>query len=430
MAFHLLFLAVAAGAALAPLHQCTRDPAGDGVYMVIFNPALAPNDAAAWAEKTLGELVIRHTYTQGELLGFSAVLTDDQVLTARQQLEVKWVEENCIFRIPANEVPEAPGARFGGSVNLALPTPPAGTPVAGAGAIPTWNQMSDYQKQSSTVKYSNNSVWNPLTFAYSATTSAALYIIDTGINCNHQEFNNAWGNRCRLGTSTVAGTTSPSDNNGHGTHCAGISGGTWVGVFPNSTLVAVKVLNAAGSGTTDGIVKGLDWAVADAKSRTYAGNVFSMSLGGGNSPTLNAGCTSAINNGMIVIVAAGNDGADAASTSPCNDVNTICIAASTSTNAMASYSNWGRETDLIAPGSSVFSAWYNSNTAYNTISGTSMATPGVAGVAASHCMQKAGMRQSAMMTDLQTKASANAVNIPSTHGPQSTPNLLLYYNIN
>lgn len=170
---------------------------------------------------------------------------------------------------------------------------------------------------------------------------------------------------------------------GHGTHCAGTIGGSTYGVAKKASLIAVKVLDASGSGTNSGVISGIQWASSDASSKGISKKaVASMSLGGSKSTAVNSAVASAVGTGMTFVVAAGNDNANAANYSPASEASAITVGATTSANARASYSNYGSVLDIFAPGSSILSSWIGSTTATNTISGTSMATPHVAGAAA------------------------------------------------
>jgi len=206
-----------------------------------------------------------------------------------------------------------------------------------------------------------------------------VYVVDTGI-INHPNF----GNRIAIGRNFAAnasGTVTSSDTtdcNGHGTHVAGTVAGTTYGVAKGATVVPIRVLNCAGSGSNSSVISGIDWAVTHHTGTTPA--VMNLSLGGGTSNSLDAAINRAISDGIVVVVAAGNSNADACSTSPARVPNAITVAASTSADARASFSNYGTCVDLFAPGQGILSAWLNNGT--NTISGTSMASPHVAGAAA------------------------------------------------
>ncbi|MEY4610036.1 MAG: hypothetical protein RL246_355 [Bacteroidota bacterium] len=213
-------------------------------------------------------------------------------------------------------------------------------------------------------------------FTYNGTGSNVdAYIIDTGILLTHTDF----GGRAKGGYSAIGGKTNWTDQNGHGTHVAGTVGGTQYGVAKKVNLIAVRVLGANGSGTNSGVIAGIDWAINNHTNRPAVAN---MSLGGGISATLDAAVERAIVDGIIMCVAAGNSNIDAVNSSPARVRNAITVGATGILDEKASYSNYGSFVDIFAPGSNITSAWIGSSTAKNTISGTSMATPHVAGVAA------------------------------------------------
>ena len=223
----------------------------------------------------------------------------------------------------------------------------------------------------------------PLDGRYTHTATGAgvtAYVIDTGITLTHTDF----GGRAVSGVDQVDGG-SADDCNGHGTHVAGTIGGTRYGVAPGVRLVAVRVLDCAGSGSTAGVIAGVDWVTADHPAGVPA--VANMSLGGGASSALDTAVANSIADGVTYAVAAGNgDSAgrplDACTSSPARVPTALTVAATDKTDAPATFSNYGSCVDLFAPGVGITSDWYGSTTATNTISGTSMATPHVAGVAA------------------------------------------------
>ncbi|MBW3662447.1 MAG: S8 family peptidase [Actinobacteria bacterium] len=217
----------------------------------------------------------------------------------------------------------------------------------------------------------------PLDTTYSYTASGVdvhAYVIDTGIRATHTEFTGRIG----TGRDVIGNDSDPNDCNGHGTHVAGTLGGTTYGVAKAVTLHGVRVLNCSGSGTLSGVIAGVDWVT---QNRVHPA-VANMSLGGGASSSLDSAVRNSISAGVTYAVAAGNDSADACTGSPSRVSEAITVAASTSSDARASFSNWGSCVDLFAPGSSITSAWRTSDTATRTISGTSMASPHVAGTAA------------------------------------------------
>ncbi|KFY93285.1 hypothetical protein V500_03797 [Pseudogymnoascus sp. VKM F-4518 (FW-2643)] len=202
---------------------------------------------------------------------------------------------------------------------------------------------------------------------------STVYVVDTGIYIEHEEFEG----RATWGKNFIEGSED-TDENGHGTHCAGTIAGASYGVASKAKLVAVKVLDAEGSGSNSGVIGGIDFVGQTGDSKS----VLSMSLGGSFSAALNSAVESTIAAGVTVVVAAGNDGADAANYSPASAKNAITVGATDNADNRADFSNFGAVLDVFAPGVDVKSAWIGSKSASNTISGTSMATPHVAGLAA------------------------------------------------
>lgn len=201
-----------------------------------------------------------------------------------------------------------------------------------------------------------------------------VYVMDTGINYEHVDF----GGRAIPGFDAFSDGRNGEDCDGHGTHVAGTIGGSQWGVAKEVDLVSVRVLDCRGSGTLSGVIAGVDWATANASGASVA----NMSLGGGASSALDDAVRNSVAAGITYAVAAGNSNANACNYSPARVGEAITVGATTSTDARASYSNYGTCVDIFAPGSSITSAWVGSTTATRTISGTSMAAPHVAGAAA------------------------------------------------
>ncbi|MGW5054573.1 putative Ig domain-containing protein [Actinokineospora sp. NPDC004072] len=215
----------------------------------------------------------------------------------------------------------------------------------------------------------------PLDNSYTYPTTASnvrAYIIDTGIRVTHQDF----GGRATWGTNTVGGAN--TDCHGHGTHVAGTVGGTSYGVAKGVRLIAVKALDCQGSGSIQSIVSAVDWVTANAVKPAVA----NMSLGGTASAAMDTAVRNSITSGVVYSIASGNSNTNACSTSPARVTEALTVNASTNTDARASFSNYGNCTDIFGPGQDITSAWHSSDTATNTISGTSMAAPHVAGVVA------------------------------------------------
>jgi subtilisin family serine protease len=244
------------------------------------------------------------------------------------------------------------------------------------------------------------------------------YIIDTGIRFTHQEF----GGRAVLGTDTVGDGQNGNDCNGHGTHVAGTVGGRDVGVAKGVRLVAVRVLNCAGSGTFAGVVAGVDWVTADA-SMTRGLGVANMSLGGGLFQPLNDAVTNSIAANVHYSVSAGNGfGADACNQSPAATPRATTVGATDITDTRAGFSNIGTCVDLFGPGVNIYSAWGTADNAYNTISGTSMSSPHVAGAAALWRMKFPADDADAVARALVVNATPGVVLNPGV----GSPNLMLF----
>ena len=254
------------------------------------------------------------------------------------------------------------------------------------------------------------------TYTYTVTgTGVKAYIIDTGILGTHSDF----GGRVLSGYTAISDGNGTTDCNGHGTHVAGTVGGTTYGVAKSVSLVPVRVLSCTGSGSNTGVIAGLDWVTADHAAGTPA--VANMSLGGSSSASLNAAVARSVADGITYTVAAGNSNTDACTSSPASEPTAITVGATGSTDARASYSNFGTCLDIFAPGSSITSDWYTSTTATATISGTSMAAPHVAGVAALLLSADATATPATIASRLLATATPSVVTDPQA----GSPNLLL-----
>ena len=267
----------------------------------------------------------------------------------------------------------------------------------------------------------------PLDNSYTFTSTGAgvtAYIIDTGIRTTHTDFAD-FGGRARFGTNTT-GDGQNTDCNGHGTHVAGTVGGTAYGVAKGVQLVAVKVLNCAGSGTTSGVIKGVDWVTSDHVTPAVA----NMSLGGGASTALDTAVQNSIKAGVSYAIAAGNGNKggvaqDACKSSPARVAEAMTIGATDQKDGKTSWSNYGNCVDWFAPGSGITSAWYKSDTETNTISGTSMATPHTAGPAARYLQSNPGATPLQVREALFANATKGIVTSSKTAN-----NHLLYTNTN
>ncbi|MEV6588641.1 S8 family peptidase [Streptomyces acidicola] len=247
------------------------------------------------------------------------------------------------------------------------------------------------------------------TYPDSAGSGVTAYVIDTGVRISHQQI----AGRATNGYDAVDGDNVAQDGNGHGTHVATTIAGSTYGVAKAAKIVAVRVLDNAGSGTTAGVVAGIDWVTANHSGPSVA----NMSLGGGASTALDTAVRNSIASGVTYAIAAGNSNANASSYSPARVTEAITVGATTNTDARASYSNYGSVLDIFAPGSSITAGWNTSDTATNTISGTSMATPHVAGAAAIYLGGNTSATPAQVATALTNGATSGVVTSPGTGSP-------------
>jgi subtilisin family serine protease len=254
-------------------------------------------------------------------------------------------------------------------------------------------------------------------YSYTATGSGVnAYIVDTGILPTHTEFQS----RASIGYDAITPLAPQADCNGHGTHVAGTVGGKTYGVAKAVRLIGVRVLNCNGSGSTAGVIAGVNWVAANAVKPAVA----NMSLGGGASTALDRAVKAAIDSGVTFVVAAGNSNFDACLYSPARVAAAITVGASTRTDDRASYSNFGNCLDLFAPGSAITSAWFTTTTSTVTISGTSMASPHVAGVAALYLQRN----RASTPRQVRNAIVANASKVTKLGNSTGSPQLLLFSN--
>jgi len=337
----------------------------EGQYIVVVREGADARSVAAVAGASP-----RYVYTAA-LNGFAATLNAGQLNALQRNEDVESIEEDQVAQASATQS----GATWG---------------------IDRIDQRS-----------------RPLSGTYTYTTTASgvyAYIIDTGIYAAHSNF----GGRASNVYDAFGGNG--NDCNGHGTHVAGTVGSATYGVAKGARLRGVRVLDCAGSGSFSGIIAGIDWVRVNRTNPAVA----NLSLGGGYSSSLNTAVTNLANSGVFVAVAAGNENQLACNVSPASAPAVTTVASSTSSDAKSSFSNYGSCVDVYAPGSSITSTWSNGGT--NTISGTSMASPHVAGVGALYKATYGNASQSTIDSWIKNNATANVI----TGNPTGTPNRLLY----
>jgi subtilisin family serine protease len=249
-------------------------------------------------------------------------------------------------------------------------------------------------------------------------TGVTAYIIDTGIRATHSEF----GGRVAVssGFTAINDGQGTNDCNGHGTHVAGTVGGATFGVAKNVTLVPIRVLGCSGTGATSGVIAAIEYVTSVHQAGAPA--VANVSLSTGASSSFDRAVNNAIDDGVVFTIAAGNTSTDACALSPARVTNALTVGATTTADARASFSNFGSCVDLFAPGSSIVSAGITSDTATATISGTSMASPHVAGVAALLLESNPGASVATVNAAILSNATVNKVTNPGA----GSPNRLLF----
>ncbi|KAI1313610.1 subtilisin-like protease PR1K [Xylaria venustula] len=288
------------------------------------------------AHKNLVSNKVDYTYNSHKFSGFAVSMTAEEVEALQNMPDVDYIEHDAIVRAYATQS----NADWG----LA--------------------RLSNTSPDSSTYTYDD-----------SAGEGVCAYVVDTGIDVTHPDFE---------GRATFASNQVDNDNtdgNGHGTHVAGTIGSKTYGVAKKVNLYAVKVLGADGSGTNAGVIAGMDYVVSDAPSRDCPkGVVVNLSLGGGVSSSVNDAAANVVSAGNFLAVAAGNEAQDASNSSPASEPSVCTVGATDNTDTLSYFSNFGSLVDVLAPGSDIESTWPGGQT--NTISGTSMASPHVAGIGA------------------------------------------------
>ena len=388
----------------------TAVQAGDaipGQYIVVLKEREAR--AAAGLMETEAAVADRLAATYGgqvlyvydaALSGFAIRLPDEAAAMLASDANVAYVEQDRVVSVPtplSSEIGQDAGAAEGDLSAAATDATTQTNPVWGLDRI-------DQRYLPLNSKY-----------VYSTTTSSVhAYIIDTGILNTHTQFTGRIGN----GYTAVIDGNGSVDCNGHGTHVAGTVGGSTYGVAKQVTLHPVRVLNCAGSGSNAGVIAGINWVTANNVKPAVA----NMSLGGGYSFAVNSAVDKSIKAGVVYVLAAGNSDANACYYSPASTANAITVGATDNTDTRASFSNWGTCVDIFAPGVGIKSAWYTGPSDTNTIDGTSMASPHVAGVVALYLKGK----PTATPAQVAAWLTANATPGVVLSGGLGSPNLFLY----
>ncbi|MFZ4850361.1 MAG: S8 family serine peptidase [Caldilinea sp.] len=346
-------------------------------YIVVFKAdrvfsAAAVNSKATEAESQFGAQI--HYLYDSAVQGYAATLSAQAVEALRKDADVAYIEQDQLF-----------------TINDTQTGPPWGLDRIDQRSLPLSNSYT-YATDGQGVH---------------------AYIIDTGIRSSHTDFSGRIG----AGYDAVDGGD-PDDCNGHGTHVAGTVGGSTYGVAKRVTLHGVRVLDCNGSGTTSGVVAGINWVTANHTKPAVA----NMSLGGGASTTLDTALRNSVAAGVVHVVAAGNENTDACNSSPAREPLAITVGATNSSDQRASFSNYGSCLDIFAPGVNILSSWYTGDNATGSLSGTSMASPHVAGVVALHLAGSPSASPADVAASLNNAATTGTVSDPGS----GSPNRLLY----
>lgn len=357
-------------------HPYARSRPIAGQYIVVFKNTVGnPRAEAAQLINNHGGKLL-HTYFHS-IKGFSAQLSDAAVEALLHNPNIDYIEQDMIVSLQTTQ------------------------------ESATWGLDRIDQKDLPTdTKYNYNATGD----------GVYAFIIDTGIRPDHTEFSG----RLLPGFTAINDSYGTNDCNGHGTHVTGTLGGTTYGVAKKVSLIPVRVLDCNGSGTWSGVVAGIDF-VAGSSLRPAVAN---LSLGGAPNSALDAAISAAISKGVNIVVAAGNSTADACNYSPSRVPTAITVGATGPSDTRATYSNYGACVDIFAPGDNITSAWNTSSAAINTIAGTSMASPHVAGVVA--LALQANPSASPAMIESTMLAYATTDRLSSSSLGSSSPNLLVY----
>ncbi|KAF9130839.1 serine protease [Mortierella sp. 14UC] len=398
---------------LAPLISSSNADVVPDSYIIVFKDGVRANDHSAWATSLHKRDLsangiwdniasgVKHVYDMGSFQGLAGRFRPDVLDEIRKNPDVDYIERDQLV--------------YASEIKIQNRAP--------------WGLARISHRKGLTLGTFNKYEHNP-----NGGEGVTVFVIDTGVNIDHTEFEGRakWGK-------TVPANDPDADDNGHGTHCAGTIGSRAYGVSKKANIVAVKVLRSNGSGTMADVIGGVDYAIkqhkalAEKQGKKYKGSVANMSLGGGKSRALDDNVAGAVAAGLHFAVAAGNDNRDACDYSPAGVAAAVTVGASSLDDSRAYFSNVGKCVDIFGPGKDIESTWIGSKTAKRTISGTSMASPHVAGLIA-YYLSLAPASESSFHSGAYTPDEMKKLLIAYgtrdvlTDVKSDTPNVLIYNN--
>jgi len=362
-------------------------------YIIMFKNGLSDVARASHIKRVTGlaGVVVKdmHIWNFGNFAGYAATLSASSLSFVRNTPEVKWVEADQVVR----------------------------TTDCLSQSSATWGLDRVSEKA-----INLDGIYE---YPDTAGTGVDAFIIDTGILVTHVDF----AGRATWGENFV--DTQDTDCNGHGTHVAGTVGGTAYGIAKKVNLIAVKVLGCSGSGSWAGVISGIQYAATKSTNPSVA----NMSLGGGYTQSVNDAVKAAVEAGVTFVIAAGNNNGDACATSPASEPSAITVCSSdieengaAQEDIRSYFSNFGSCTDVFAPGSTITSDWIGSNSAINTISGTSMASPHVCGVAALMLADQPTLTPAQIKSAITEVGTHEVIDLACAGNPTCliTPNVMLF----
>lgn len=357
----------------------------EGEYIVVLHPTVQMDKHMSLMASLVNETNTMHTYSIGTFQGYAAKMSQAEAKSLATHRDVRYIEPNMVARAlqTCTSYPAPHSWGLARTVRPGAVNAPGSTPI---GSAPY--EMLDT----------------------AAGQNIDVHIIDTGVYCQNTDFN---GRQCA--TEFDATNEGLFDGNGHGTHVASTAAGNRYGLAKRSNIIGVKVLGSNGSGSFAGVISGINYSArAAAGGRRVVGN---MSLGGGLNQGVNDATNQAVRQGLVMAVAAGNNNANSCNFSPASATDAFTVMSSANNDSRSTFSNWGTCSQIFAPGTSITAAWIGGVDRTNTISGTSMASPHVAGIAAKIWSANTALDNRGVQAAMINFANRDLITNPGTGSP-------------